>query len=278
MSTNYETLGRERFEKMLDLLGFEASVNTSVKADDTVQLKIETEDPGRIIGRNGRTLRAMQFLINTMFQRESESAPRVVIDVDGYREQRAAARKEAREKGRGGNRRGRPGREERAPKDAEAVAEEVPMAAPTVDTPQEQGDREDRHEGEREAGRDERRRGGGRRGGRNPRRSRDGGRAGGGRDDGGRAREERESGPVPEFDDRPVRPGREEDDRDRLRRRAIEAVKEVRRWGDSVLLPPMNAWERKVLHEALAEFSDVKTDSEASGQGDKKRVRVSLTS
>jgi len=53
---------------------------------DTVQLDIEGEDSGLLIGRRGETLRALQFIVNLLVSQRSEG--RVVLDVEGYRERR----------------------------------------------------------------------------------------------------------------------------------------------------------------------------------------------
>lgn len=61
---------------------------------------------------------------------------------------------------------------------------------------------------------------------------------------------------------------------DVLRQQAIDAAKEVRRWGESVTLPPMNARDRRIIHITLESETDLTTDSE--GEGAKKRVVIAL--
>jgi len=54
-----------------------------------VELDIEGEDSGLLIGRRGETLRALQFIVNLLVSQRSEG--RVVLDVEGYRERHYAS-------------------------------------------------------------------------------------------------------------------------------------------------------------------------------------------
>jgi len=49
--------------------------------------------------------------------------------------------------------------------------------------------------------------------------------------------------------------------RDALVKRAQDAAEKVRRWGDAVELEPMNAFDRRVVHQALKDDPDVETHS-----------------
>jgi spoIIIJ-associated protein len=49
--------------------------------------------------------------------------------------------------------------------------------------------------------------------------------------------------------------------RDALVKKAKEAADKVRRWGDVVELEPMNAFDRRVVHNTLREDPDVETHS-----------------
>ncbi len=49
--------------------------------------------------------------------------------------------------------------------------------------------------------------------------------------------------------------------RDNLVKSAKEAAEKVRRWGDIVELPPMNAYDRRIVHNILKEDTDVETHS-----------------
>jgi len=57
--------------------------------EDTVEMDIEGEDSGLLIGRRGETLRALQFIVNLVVGQRTDG--RVVLDVEGYRERRYAS-------------------------------------------------------------------------------------------------------------------------------------------------------------------------------------------
>ena len=67
----------------------------------------------------------------------------------------------------------------------------------------------------------------------------------------------------------------EEDGKDDiLRQQAVDAAKEVRRWGEPVTLPKMNSHDRRIIHITLENESDIHTES--VGEGSLKSVVVSL--
>lgn len=53
---------------------------------------------------------------------------------------------------------------------------------------------------------------------------------------------------------------------DRLREQAEEWVKAVRDTGETMELRPMSAAERRVVHQAVSDYSDVETHSEGEGR------------
>lgn len=69
---------------MLDRLGFEAAIEEK-ETGKGLCLNIETDDPGRLIGRQGRTLSDLQYLTNRINFHKDKEAPKVVVDVGNYR-------------------------------------------------------------------------------------------------------------------------------------------------------------------------------------------------
>jgi spoIIIJ-associated protein len=65
-----------------------------------------------------------------------------------------------------------------------------------------------------------------------------------------------------------------QEDEETLRQQALDAAKEVKRWGEPVTLPPMNAHDRRIIHISLQGDDELRTDSE--GEGSKKKVVISL--
>jgi spoIIIJ-associated protein len=60
--------------------------------------------------------------------------------------------------------------------------------------------------------------------------------------------------------------------REALVKRAEEAAEKVRRWGDAVELEPMNAFDRRVVHQTLKDDPDVETHSVEVDGTDKKAI------
>jgi spoIIIJ-associated protein len=73
-------------EKILNLLGFAATVEEH-QMEDGLLLDVKTEDSGRLIGRQGQTLSDLQYITNRLLFQQDASAPKVMVDVSGYRAQ-----------------------------------------------------------------------------------------------------------------------------------------------------------------------------------------------
>ncbi len=88
---------RAILQQLLDLLGFNANVEEH-RMDDGVLLDVKTEDSGRLIGRQGQTLGDLQYITNRLLFQQDPSAPKIMVDVSGYRAQaREALVKKAKE-------------------------------------------------------------------------------------------------------------------------------------------------------------------------------------
>src|SRR6266576_3620936 len=73
-------------EKILNLLGFPASVEEH-QMEDGILLDVKTEDSGRLIGRQGQTLADLQYIANRLLFQQDPAAPKIMVDVGGYRAQ-----------------------------------------------------------------------------------------------------------------------------------------------------------------------------------------------
>jgi spoIIIJ-associated protein len=88
---------KETLEHLLHLMGFTATVEEQ-HLEDALLLDVKTEDSGRLIGRQGQTLSDLQYLLNRILFQADEKAPKVTVDVGGYRAQaREALVKKAKE-------------------------------------------------------------------------------------------------------------------------------------------------------------------------------------
>jgi spoIIIJ-associated protein len=88
---------KETLEKILTSLGFETTVEEH-KLEEGIMLEVKTDDAGRLIGRQGQTLADLQYITNRLLFQQDASAPKVMVDVGGYRAQaREALVKKAQE-------------------------------------------------------------------------------------------------------------------------------------------------------------------------------------
>ena len=79
------TIPKSILENLLNRLGFNATVEETPMENGSL-LNVKTEDdPGRLIGRQGRTLSDLQYLTNRLLIVQDKEAPKVTVDVGNYR-------------------------------------------------------------------------------------------------------------------------------------------------------------------------------------------------
>lgn len=86
-------VGEEFLSGLISAFGVRGSVTRNVLDDgDTLELAVEGDDVGMLIGPRGATLSAIQEITRTVAQRKAaEGQPRIVVDVAGYRKDRREA-------------------------------------------------------------------------------------------------------------------------------------------------------------------------------------------
>jgi len=88
---------KQTLAKMLELLGFDVTIEEN-HMEDGILLDVKTDDSGRLIGRQGQTLSDLQYITNRLLFQQDPSAPKIMVDVSGYRAQaREALVKKAKE-------------------------------------------------------------------------------------------------------------------------------------------------------------------------------------
>lgn len=79
-------------EGLLRAFDFEATVETRLVDEDTVEVAADGEDLGLLVGPKGATLAALQEVTRTAVQRQFPTrTDRILVDVAQYRQRRAAA-------------------------------------------------------------------------------------------------------------------------------------------------------------------------------------------
>jgi spoIIIJ-associated protein len=73
-------------DQMLQQLGFAVTIDEH-HLDEGLLLDVQTDDPGRLIGRQGQTLTSLQYILNRLLFRQDPTVPKVTVDIGGYRAQ-----------------------------------------------------------------------------------------------------------------------------------------------------------------------------------------------
>ncbi|MBN1770237.1 MAG: KH domain-containing protein [Deltaproteobacteria bacterium] len=82
-------VAEEACRKIMDLGGFDVRVLAA--PGDPVRIELQGPDAGRIIGRHGATLQALQYLVARIVGQRASRHVRIKVDVEGYRVRRENA-------------------------------------------------------------------------------------------------------------------------------------------------------------------------------------------
>ncbi|MFH1147431.1 MAG: RNA-binding cell elongation regulator Jag/EloR [Pseudomonadota bacterium] len=74
---------------MIELLGLDLTIETS-REDEAVVFDLRGKDAGLLIGKQGQTLDALQYLLNKMLNKTADERIQVLLNCEGYREKRQA--------------------------------------------------------------------------------------------------------------------------------------------------------------------------------------------
>jgi spoIIIJ-associated protein len=78
-------LAQEILTDILQKMGETCTIQGAQELNQ-VNLVIEGEDAGLLIGKQGQTLEALQYLVTKILSKQTKRKPRVVIDIESYRE------------------------------------------------------------------------------------------------------------------------------------------------------------------------------------------------
>jgi spoIIIJ-associated protein len=79
---------KELLDTILGYLGFVVQIDETRSEGGNLTLQIYTEESQRLIGRDGETLEAIQFLLNRLIQAKDRDAEKVIVDCEMYRSMR----------------------------------------------------------------------------------------------------------------------------------------------------------------------------------------------
>ncbi|MCX7831359.1 MAG: KH domain-containing protein [Actinobacteria bacterium] len=77
-----------RFTKrILYMMGMKAKVK-AVESEDTINIEIDGEDLGNLIGSQGRTLEALQIILNAVLNKNAVQKKHIYVDAGGYKKRK----------------------------------------------------------------------------------------------------------------------------------------------------------------------------------------------
>ena len=80
-------LAQEALTRIISLISPDTEVSAERRGDD-ITLNCKGNNPGILIGSQGKTLEALEFIINKAVNRVSEKKIRVTVDTENYRKRR----------------------------------------------------------------------------------------------------------------------------------------------------------------------------------------------
>ncbi len=220
----------EVLKRMTQLLGLDVEV-TAAEGEREPVFRLTTDDPGRLIGRQGRTLDSIQYLLSRIMIQKHRDFPRIRLDVQG----RDGVERKPRE------RQPAPGAET-ARRSERGPAPEERREERREERPEER--REERPEERRERAEDQR-----------------------------PTRTERPAPAAPPARRAAPAAGAGTVD-EKLQRLAVDAAKEVKRWGDHKIIGPFDAAECEIIHSTLAEDPMIVSESLEEDRNGRKKIRI----
>lgn len=85
---------REILVTLLDKMNIEGTVKDIKEGETKVYVELESRtSSGLIIGKKGKTLEALQFMVNLMINNTTGSEKKIILDIEAYRDKREKALK-----------------------------------------------------------------------------------------------------------------------------------------------------------------------------------------
>ncbi len=79
---------KQELERLIGLMGMDASVEAFIERDEEILLHVESEDAGRLIGRGASMLDALQYILNRVLYQKDSGVLHCIVDVERYKERK----------------------------------------------------------------------------------------------------------------------------------------------------------------------------------------------
>jgi len=80
-------MAREFLQKLIHLMGFAAEVRVQVR-EERIMIRMASPGSAVLIGKNGATLDAIQYIVTRMVGRGGRVLPPIIVDIENYKERK----------------------------------------------------------------------------------------------------------------------------------------------------------------------------------------------
>lgn len=80
-------VAQETLTKIISLMSMDTKISAKKRGED-IFLNIEGDNTGILIGHKGKTLEALEFIVNKAVNRAAEKRVRVIVDTENYRQRK----------------------------------------------------------------------------------------------------------------------------------------------------------------------------------------------
>ncbi len=85
-----ETLVKGVIISLLSNMGYQVEIlQTETLEDGKFYVELASQNAGNIIGKKGKTLEALQFVVNIIIEKHTGAQPKILLDIEKYRDRRA---------------------------------------------------------------------------------------------------------------------------------------------------------------------------------------------
>lgn len=89
--TEVVTSAKEILTNILNKMGIEVKITDVKEGSNRIYIEMESVQSGLIIGKQGKTLEALQFLLNLIIINKTKSDKKIILNIESYREKREKA-------------------------------------------------------------------------------------------------------------------------------------------------------------------------------------------
>jgi spoIIIJ-associated protein len=89
--TDLITFARDILINIINKMGIEIKIKDIIEGSNRIYIEMDSEQSGLIIGKQGKTLEALQFLLNLIVSNKIQSDKKIILDIESYREKREKA-------------------------------------------------------------------------------------------------------------------------------------------------------------------------------------------